>query len=100
MHYLMFYEYAPDYLERRGQFRNDHLRLAWAAHERGELILGGALADPADRGVLLFECDSPEVPLKFAASDPYVLNGIVVRHSVRPWTTVVGKDAATPIVPD
>ncbi len=31
MHYLLFYETAPDYLERRSQFRTEHLTLAWQA---------------------------------------------------------------------
>jgi uncharacterized protein len=97
MHYLMFYDYTADYVERRGEFRAAHLRHAWAANERGELILGGAYADPADGAVLWFNCDSPDVPKQFAANDPYVLNGLVSRYWVRPWTTVVGKDAATPI---
>jgi uncharacterized protein YciI len=97
MHYVLFYEYAPDYLERRANYRDAHLRLAWAAHERGELILGGAFSDNLSGGMLLFRCDSPEVPLQFAAEDPYVTNRVVVRHHVRPWMTVVGKDAATPV---
>jgi uncharacterized protein len=99
MHYLMFYEYTPDYLERRGQFREAHLNAAWAAQARGELILGGAYADPADGAVLLFQCDSPEIPERFAAADPYVKNGLVRRHWIRAWTTVVGEDAATPLRP-
>ncbi len=97
MHYVLFYDFASDYLQRRGAHREEHLRLAWAAQERGELILAGAFADPADRGMLLFDCDSPEIPLQFAQADPYVTHGLVVRHSVRAWTTVVGKDASTPI---
>jgi len=97
MHYLMFYEFMPDYLERRGAFRAEHLALAWAAHERGELILGGALAEPADEAVVLFEADSPAVAERFAAADPYVRNGLVLRWSVRPWTTVVGESATTPV---
>jgi uncharacterized protein YciI len=93
----MFYEFTPDYLERRGQFRQEHLALAWAANERGELVLGGALADPADRAVLLFNCDSAAVPEQFAAADPYVKHGLVTRWSVRAWTTVVGRDASSPV---
>jgi uncharacterized protein YciI len=93
----MFYEFTSDYLERRGKFRQEHLALAWQSNERGELVLGGALADPADRAVLLFNCDSPAVPEQFAAADPYVNNGLVSRWSVRAWTTVVGRDAATPV---
>ena len=54
MHFLLFYTYVPDVLERRAQFRGAHLKHAWAAQERGELVLAGALADPVDGGVLWF----------------------------------------------
>ena len=100
MHYLLFYETAPDYLERRSQFRAAHLTLAWQAHERGELILGGALADPVDGAVLFFQGDSPDVATRFAKSDPYVLNGLVTRWHVRPWLTVVGEQASSPVRAD
>lgn len=99
MHYLLIYDLAPDYLARRGEFRNAHLQLAWAAHERGELLLGGALADPADGAVLLFQGDSGAAAERFAQADPYVANGLVQRWRVRPWTTVVGSAAATPVRP-
>ena len=100
MHYLMFYEFAPDYLERRIPFRTEHLRHAWQAEARGELILGGPLADPADRGVSLFRCDSPDIPALFAEADPYVKHGVVTSYQVRPWTTVIGKEAFSPVIPD
>jgi uncharacterized protein YciI len=99
MHYLLIYDLAPDYLERRGEFRNEHLALAWAAVERGELILGGALTDPVDQAVLLFEGSSPEAAHRFVSADPYVNHGLVTRHRVRPWTTVVGGTASTPVRP-
>ncbi len=100
MHYLMFYEFAPDYLERRAPLRREHLQLAWDAQARGEIMLAGALADPPDRGVLLFQCDSPEVPRRFAEADPYVKHGLVARYEIRPWTTVVGEQAFTPVRPE
>ena len=106
MHYLLFYETAPDYLERRAEFRSEHLARAWEAHARGELILGGALAESMDGvvlpggAVLLFEGDSPEVAERFAVADPYVRNGLVARWRVRVWSTVVGEGAASPVRPD
>lgn len=99
MHYLLFYDAAPDYLARRGEFRAEHLALAWAAHARGELVLGGALADPVDGAVLLFKGESPAVAERFVAADPYVKNGLVTRWRVRPWTTVVGDGATSPVRP-
>lgn len=99
MHFLLFYELAADYLARRGEFRAEHLKLAWQAHDRGQLILGGALADPVDRAILLFKGDSPRVAEEFALSDPYVAKGLVSRWYVRPWTTVVGEMSANPLRP-
>lgn len=99
MHVLLFYDLAPDYLERRPLFRDEHLSRAWEAHERGELVLAGALAEPADGAILLFEGDSPAVAERFAEADPYVRNGLVLRWKVRPWTTVVGATAASPVRP-
>lgn len=100
MHYLLMYDLAPDYLERRGAYRDEHLRLAWAAHARGELVVGGAFAEPADAAALLFTGESPEAAIRFAEADPYVRHGIVLRWRVRPWTTVVGDLAANPVKPD
>jgi len=67
------------YLERRGQYRAEHLEKAWASHARSELVLAGALADPVDGAVLLFRAESPDVVRRFAAEDPYVANGLVTR---------------------
>ena len=99
MHYLLTYELAPDYLERRGEFRTEHLNLAWGFQARGELVLAGALADPPDKAVLLFKCESAAPVQEFLEADPYVRHGLVKSHSIRQWTTVIGKDATTPIKP-
>lgn len=90
MHWLLTYDLVDDYLERRAPLRGDHLALAQAAHERGELVLAGALADPADRAVLVFQGDDRSVAEGFATADPYVEAGLVTRWEVRPWTVVIG----------
>ena len=99
MHYLLFYDIVTDYVTKRSPFRAAHLEYARRAVERDELVLGGALANPVDGAVLLFRGASPAVAEAFAAADPYVLNGVVLKWRVREWTTVVGKDAANPIPP-
>jgi hypothetical protein len=96
-HYLLIYDLAPDYLDRRGDYRVRHLELARAAVARGELVLGGALADPADQAVLLFKGAGPEAAEAFACADPYVTEGLVTAWKVRLWTTVAGPDALTRI---
>ena len=98
MHYLLLYDVVPDYAVRRVPLRQAHLSLGQAAVERGELVLGGALADPVDGAVLLFRGDTPAAAEAFARADPYVKNGLVTRWRVREWTTVVGPDAATPLI--
>ncbi len=99
MHYLLIYDAVPDYVERRAPFRAAHLAHARAAVARGELVLGGALANPADGAVLLFTGESPAAAEAFAAADPYVLNGLVTRWRVREWTTVIGTGAAVALPP-
>jgi len=93
MHYLLIYDVVEDYVERRAPLRTEHIALARAAEARGELILGGALANPPDGAVLLFRSDSPAAAEAFAAADPYVKHGLVTRWRVREWTTVVGQEA-------
>jgi uncharacterized protein len=97
MHYLLFYDIVGDYAERRLPFRAAHLAHAQKAVARGELVLGGALANPIDGTVLLFKGSSPEVAETFARNDPYVTNGLVTKWRVREWTTVVGESAENPI---
>lgn len=97
MHYLLFYDYVPDYLERRGALREAHFEKVRAAIGRGELYLGGAFADPADGAMIVFSGESAAVAEKFAKADPYVREGLVTKWWVREWTTVVGKDAAHPV---
>jgi len=99
MHYVLFYDYAADYMERRAQFRDAHLKLAWDSHARGEFQLGGVLADPVDSAMLWFKADSPGVVEAFVAADPYVVNGLVTRWRIRPWMTVAGALADTPVHP-
>lgn len=89
-YFVLEYSFVDDYLERRGAFRDEHLGLAKAAYDRGEIVLAGALADPADRGLLVWKVEDKDVAERFAEADPYVLNGLVTSWSVRPWSVVLG----------
>jgi uncharacterized protein YciI len=92
MHWLLLYDVVDDYMERRVPLRDDHLAHAQAAHERGELVIAGALADPPDGAVLVFRSDTQRAAEAFAEADPYVLNGVVTSWRVRQWTVVIGAD--------
>ena len=90
MYYLLFYKTVDQYKEKRKPYRNNHLALAKAAYENGDLIMGGALDDPADGAVLVFKGESAAAARAFAENDPYVQNGLITEWSVRPWTVVIG----------
>ena len=89
MHYLLLYEVVDDYVAKRAPFRDQHLALASAAVQQAELLLGGALAEPADGAVLLFR--SQAAAEGFANADPYVHNGLITKWTVRQWNTVAGS---------
>lgn len=89
-YYALLYELVPDYLARRGEFREEHLWLARETQARGKLVMAGAFAEPADKALLVFRGDDSSVAENFARDDPYVRNGLVKRWEVRPWTVVVG----------
>jgi uncharacterized protein len=89
-YFALMYELVDDYLGRRGAFRQEHLGLAAAAYERGEIVLAGAFSDPPDRALLIFRAADRTIAESFARKDPYVLNGLVKRWEVRPWTVVIG----------
>ena len=95
-YFILFYETADNYVEKRAPYRAQHLERAREAHARGELLIAGALADPADRAVLVFRAPDRRAVEEFAERDPYVLNGAVTRWEVRPWTVVIGNDPAEP----
>ena len=99
MHFLLFYDYVPDVLERRPAFRGPHIQYARQFVARGELLLGGAFADPVDGAVLFFLAPSKDLVEDFARKDPYVTGGLVTNWKVRAWTTVIGEGAANPLPP-
>ncbi|MCX2742018.1 YciI-like protein [Pontibacter anaerobius] len=92
MYYILFYKTTEDYLEKRGAYRPEHLDLINKALERGELVMAGALAEPADGAVLIFKGDSPQAAEAFAKNDPYVKNGLIREWQVRQWTVVAGGE--------
>jgi uncharacterized protein len=91
-YYALIYETVDDYVARRGEFREQHLRIARAWRERGELVLGGAFDDPVDRALLIFRVDDKSKVEEFVRKDPYVVNGLVKKWEVRPWKVVVGQE--------
>ena len=95
-YYALFYEVVEDFVARRAPHREEHLKLAQAAHQRGEVVLAGSLSEPVDRALVIIRGDSLEIAGNFAQNDPYVRNGLVNHWEVRPWNVVIGGDVALP----
>ena len=89
MYLVLEYALVEDYVERRAALREEHLALARVAHERGDLLLAGALPDPYDRALLVWTAPR-EVVEEFVAADPYVRHGLVAGWTIREWNVVVG----------
>jgi len=91
MHFLLLYEVVDDFINRRAPLRPQHLKLVEQAHQRGELVMAGAFADPVDGAALVFRSSDPSVARRFAETDPYVTSGLVTKWRVRGWNVVVGS---------
>jgi uncharacterized protein YciI len=92
--YLLRYEYIPDVLEKRDPYREGHLGLAKQFIADGKCLSGGPTGDVGmeiPSGALFIFTDA-ESAKAYAASDPYVLNGIVTGHTIEEWNVVLQKE--------
>lgn len=90
-YFALTYEVVDDFVNKRTPFRPAHIAGVREAHARGELIMAGALGEPAG-ALLVFRGADKSVAENFAKADPYVNEGLVTKWQVRPWTVVVGND--------
>ncbi|MCM5661932.1 YciI-like protein [Galbibacter mesophilus] len=90
-YFALKYKVAENYLEERAKYRAEHLQLAKDYHEKGILILAGAMENPADEALLIFKCDSEAEVKYFVENDPYVENKLVLDWEIRKWNVVIGN---------
>jgi len=90
---MLLYDYVDDMATRRTPFREQHLGLVRRLHERGELLMAGAWANPLDGAALVFRVPSAKAIEDFVAADPYVKHDLVTRWRIREWNVVVGGQA-------
>ena len=87
---LLSYEYVDDILERRKPHREAHLAHIERSAADGGLVVAGAVGDPPNGALFVFEDDSDAATVaeEFAAGDPYVAAGLVSGRRIEPWTVV------------
>lgn len=97
-YFALFYEVVEDFVARREKFRAQHLKQVSEYYARKELVLAGALGEPAE-ALLVFHTADKGGAESFAQKDPYVVNGLVKQWRVRPWNVVTGNEAGEAPVP-
>jgi uncharacterized protein YciI len=86
--HVLLYEYVADIVERRGPYREEHLRRIEALRAADRLIVAGAFGDPPAGGVIGFKGLTREEVEAWADTDPYTTAGLVVSRRVEPWKLV------------
>ncbi len=85
-HYILFYDYVEDILERRAPHRDAHLTEIRAGKGDGRIVMAGPLGDPPHGAAIIFTDQATAE--EFARADPYVTNGLVTDWRVDLWTLV------------
>jgi uncharacterized protein YciI len=89
--YAVFTHLVENAAERRAPHREAHLGHLREMHAAGKLLLGGALMDPMDAGLLVIRAESPAEIEAELATDAYAKNGIWTKIVIREWNVVVGN---------
>jgi len=86
---VVIYESAPDVMTKAPIHYPAHKQRVDAFHARGDLVAVGTFGDPRDGSMAVFT--SREAADEFVREDPFVLNGVVARATVKDWNeTLLG----------
>lgn len=98
MLYVINGEDVPDSLEKRLAVRSEHLARLQKLQEMGRLIMAGPYPaidsiDPGPAGfsgsLIVAEFESLEAAQVWAEADPYVISGVYMRVTVKPFKKVL-----------
>ena len=91
-YYVLLYKAIEGFAELKLPYRKDHLEIIEQSSTAGELLIAGALSDPSNEAILVF--NDHKAAKEFAISDPYVKNGLIEHWEVRPWNVVINTFAS------
>ena len=87
MKYVLYYESAPDVLEKAPAYGKAH-RAHWNDFlSNGTLLMIGPFSNPGEGAMAIFT--SREAAEAFARGDPFLLNGVVSNWVVREWVEAI-----------
>jgi uncharacterized protein YciI len=87
-HHLLLYVYSDDIAERRGPYRDEHLRRIGVEKDAGRIVMAGAIGDPINGGAMAWTGATPEEIEAFVQGDPYLEAGLIRSYRVEPWNLV------------
>ena len=87
-HYLLTYRYVEGMEARRGPVRPMHLQHIQTS---STVRLAGALLNPIDTGVYVFECEAKSEIESFVKDDPYFKAKLVESYTIREFAPVVNN---------
>jgi uncharacterized protein YciI len=93
MKYVLFYESDPTKMAVAQALFPEHRARLDAFHAAGKFLFVGPFEDPRDGAMGIFR--SREAVDEFVAGDPFVLNGVVARTTIRGWRELYGVDTAS-----
>jgi len=88
--YILQYEYVENVLEKRAPYREAHLAGFLKQVQDGNLIIGGAVDHPPTGALSVFRNLTANDIEQFVQQDPYVINGIVTKYTIKPYIAVTG----------
>ena len=86
---VLFYEVAADGMSRAQANFPAHRARIEVFHARGVLLLVGTWANPAEGAMAVFT--TREAAQEFVEDDPFVVNGVVGKWTLRDWNEVLSQ---------
>ena len=86
--YVLFYESADDVRAKAPPFFPAHVARWREFQNQGTLLMVGTFANPQEEGSMAI-FTTREAAEAFAKSDPFVVNGVVRRWSIREWNEAI-----------
>ncbi|MGZ3159908.1 MAG: YciI family protein [Burkholderiaceae bacterium] len=84
---VMFYEVSPGALPRARTYYAAHRAQIDEFHARGELLMVGAFSNSAEGAMGIFTTRAAAE--EFVKGDPFVINGVVAKWTLRDWDEVL-----------
>ncbi len=87
-HHLLLYTYVEDIAQRRGPYRDEHLRRIQIEKDAERILMAGAIGDPINGGAMAWRGATVEEIEAFVEGDPYNGAGLITSYRIEPWNLV------------